>query len=414
VKLRIVEAKVRMYALPLKAPFVFAYGRFETLPRIFLKLIGETGPGATACGWGEAALDFPFVRYDAYDIFHTLNQVVPSLIGIDALDRDAIIEQVGNGLSKETPAALCALNMAVDDLAGKAVGRPAAAFYGIYRDGGLALSSIGFDFLGETQAWATAGLVPKYKMGRGVAQDISTFLRAEALAANCGKPYSVDFNASYELKEALALAGGLARIGRLDSNACLFWEQPLTQESRSEEWRQLSDKIAQAGGPRLVADESFANAQSGINLAKMGVGLNFKIHKLGGLSRAKMLEDNILGTGRSMQSFIGGTFPSPLGRAYDQTAARVLRSACLPGDGLSPPDGYLASDVLRAFAPSPTGVGIEVQEDALQKFEVVNPALEYQMLRRGRPSSQVRLALNGEYAALYPKPLEWNIHETSI
>lgn len=408
-KFRIMEAEVRMFALPLKSPFTFAYGRFDVLPRVFLKLhcAGQREP---VIGWGEAAVDFPFVRYDAFDTFSALKQIAPALVGLNALDRKGLLERFSSSLAAAAPAALCAVNMALDDAAGQCVGRLATCFYGRARGMGPALASIGFNLDGETEAWNTPGLVPKYKMGRGIKEDYRVFQQAEMLAAKFKKQYTVDFNAAYSLAEVIELTGILTEDLHHSGN-CRFWEQPLSQDSGIAEWKRLAQALAGAGGPRLVADESFVDAETGICLGMIGVGLNFKIHKLGGLAAAMALEKNVLNSGLVFESFIGGTLPSPLGRCYDRIAAQALKSASLPGDGLSSTEAYLAPEVVAAFQPSQTGIGCNVREEALTRFEVTDPAAEYQRLRNGLPGKQVNLALNGTYATLYPKPLNWNLYE---
>src|ERR1051325_5763415 len=406
------KADVWMIVLQLKEPFRFVYGTFFEIPRVLLRIEVESD-SATYIGWGEAAIDFPFVPYDMFDIYDALSEAARRISGINLESVSHVLRSTPLEFLKAIPAAQCALNMALDDVVSRSEGVGAVRLYSANRAAGVPLCSVGFDQLQSPAVWSTLPGVIKLKAGQNLQSDLANIRAAQTLANKTQKQYAVDFNAAYNLEEVFALVDGL-RTNAWTSESCIAWEQPLHADATLNDWKRLIDKLTTFPvPPTLIADESFISANAGQQLVDCGVGLNYKIQKLGGICAVLDLEEAI--TRAAVKSFVGGTFPSPLGRAYDTLAGQVITSATLPGDGFLPASTYLSDACMAAFAVSSDGVGLGVQPvaDVLTRWIVADPKEEFYRIRTDHAPRQIKMVINGSYAERYQErcgrtPL-WNM-----
>jgi L-alanine-DL-glutamate epimerase-like enolase superfamily enzyme len=404
VTIRITKLDVLMIALQLKEPFRFAYGTFHEIPRSVIRVEAEAGTQSIV-GWGEAAIDFPFVPYDQLDIYLALSDLRDQLVGECVEDRAQVLLSSSLSYLRATPAAYCAVNMALDDVVARARGFAAGHLYGCTRSSGTPLCSVGFDQAADPEAWASAPGIIKIKVGQGLSFDTETIRLAERIAEKTGKKYALDFNATYALGEVLELLERLWAGRHLRLESCVILD-----------WRKLIEVLDGRGrAPTVVADESFVSAAAGVQLAAAGIGLNYKIQKFGGILAAVEMENSIGDAAQGMRSFIGGTFPSPLGRAYDTLAGQVIQSANLPGDGLLPASTYLTQECADAFpvAVDYTGLGVRPDEAALTRLTVEDPVEEFYRIRTGRQPVRIKMDVGDSYAEKYARlsgrsPL-WNI-----
>jgi L-alanine-DL-glutamate epimerase-like enolase superfamily enzyme len=406
-----------MIALKLREPFRFAYGTFYELPRILVRLDVESSDDSVV-GWGEAAIDFPFVPYDAFDTFDALSKVCSQLAGVSLTNRDEILFSIFSATLDVAPASRCALNMALDDALGRARKLPVQALYGVKRAQSLALHSVGFGESDCPSTWRTLNGIIKIKVGQGLIEDARTIKRAEELSLETAKLYALDFNAAYTTQQALELIRRLEMEGRWPSPSCVMWEQPVRSDTPLEEWALIAENFNSArGGPLLAADESFTSDAAGVALSTLGVALNFKIQKLGGLISALRIESGVKRSRDTFSSFIGGTFPSPLGRAYDKVAAKVLASACMPGDGYLPASTYLNERVLGAFVETAgdNGLGITPDEDMLRLSTINDPVEEFTRIRSDMTPLQIKMDVGPSYAERYKsltnRDVFWNLQK---
>jgi L-alanine-DL-glutamate epimerase-like enolase superfamily enzyme len=414
---KITKADVWMIALQLKEPFRFAYGTFHELPRVLIRVEAHSQK-AQVCGWGEAAIDFPFVDYDQFDVYDALVKTGRHIIGRHLTERHEILSHNHSPFLKVAPAARCALNMALDDALGKAAGIGVGDIYGIKREAGVSLCSIGFDQAGRPEVWSGVSGIVKIKVGQDVSSDIKSIKLAEELANDTHRKYALDFNAAYTVKDVFQLIRELQDGHCWGLRSCVLWEQPLTTQSSIEDWATLVKFFSsETHPPVLVADESFSSVTIGSQLVEVSVGLNYKIQKFGGILTALELEKNIGLTKHKMKSFIGGTFPSPLGRAYDTVAGRVMLSANLPGDGLLPASTYLSPETIRAFSPTPKAIGLGVQpiEGELPRLIIEDPLEEFHRIRKGLTPKRIGMDIGDHYAEKYfnlsGRTILWNLSE---
>jgi L-alanine-DL-glutamate epimerase-like enolase superfamily enzyme len=426
----ILKTEVWLLALALPEPFGLGFGTLTSLPRVLYRITAIGLNGHTVSGIGEASIDFPFSPYDAWDLYWVLSRV--ELRGRNAIDRTHILDDptLRRDVLGRFPAAFAALNMALDDLAGRVEERSVLEFYGICRPRGRALGTIGFtanvaELMRKVSAVRERGLVCKVKGGQGTDKDVSILRALGEDFKTYGKPYAVDFNGAYDPNTFLEIIEELS--GRdFPWESLLFAEQPTAQEYGIEALarvRQQLDQVADA--PRVMADESFVTRADAVACRSQRILLNFKIQKIGGIAVAREIED-ALGAA-DMRTMVGGTFPTAIGRAYDQQAASVLRYSSMPSDGWEPSTDWFDGDqhlIRERFIQAPDGTfapfdgpGLAITPDweRLQPLVVPDPRAEYIRIRNGRSGDriEIRLKPGRSYREYYQRvsgrTADWNL-----
>ncbi|MEA2531461.1 MAG: L-Ala-D/L-Glu epimerase, partial [Thermomicrobiales bacterium] len=116
--LRIATIDVIPAKLPLREPFVISYGTYADVLSVLVRITTSEG----VVGWGEATPD-PNVTGETWGgTAATLrDDLAPALIGRDARDREAAMRAL-DARVEGVPAAKAALDMALHDLVGRALG----------------------------------------------------------------------------------------------------------------------------------------------------------------------------------------------------------------------------------------------------------------------------------------------------
>lgn len=427
----ILESKPYLLGIDLERPFPLGFGTLEKLPRVLfvIKTLDESG---MIEGIGEASIDFPFSHYDAWDVYWALSQL--DLKGENLEERKKILtdKRLREALLEQFPAAFTALNMALDDLYGKAAKLSVLDIYGQERKGGKALASISFKedtalLIKEINEKWEVGFVPKPKVGRGLEADIETITAVDRHAERNDINYVLDFNGQYELDEFRQLVKALLDK-QIDFSRILFLEQPTSPKAGIEVLTAVKAYLLEKEiGTPIIADESFVTLEDAKSCVENGIALNFKIHKIGGLFYAREIEANLL---EKMPggNIVGGTFPTAIGRTYDQQAAAVLRSTDLPGDGWEPSTDWfkgkkhLIKEIFpfdkstRQFLPMRgIGLGITPSWKKINQFIISNPQLEYNRIRQGLAGKKIEISLKGKksypevYKDISGRDPNWNL-----
>ncbi|MFH1392410.1 MAG: enolase C-terminal domain-like protein [bacterium] len=423
----IVKQEVFMVGIELPAPFSLAFGTLQVLPRVFVKLTARGRQGKFDA-IGEASIDFPFSHYDAWDIFATLKDI--DLAGACVSDREKLLLDLEQQGLMEFPAAYAAMNMALDDAFGKFFEVNTVEIYGgSVRKQGRVLESLPFFpskklLLKRIDDVVAVGRLPKIKAGVNPSDDASYLLAVGRLSQQKGFNFAVDFNAAYSAENFTLLADQLADFQQCFQNA-LFLEQPTEYGLGVAGLKQAKIILQQRDlMVPIMADEVFVSAQDGIECNSQKILLNYKIQKLGGILKAIEIE-NIL-ENSIMPSMVGGTFPTAIGRVWDQQALCVLKSSSLPSDGWQPASDWFAGDkhfIHEAFkiaggfsyALSGHGLGCSVVWDRLEKYIIPDPHFEYAAIRHNLPGNilKARLNPNTSYPALYTRlsgrAPDWNL-----
>ena len=423
----IVKQEVFMAGIELPTPFPLAFGTLQVLPRVFVKLTVHGRQGEFDA-IGEASMDFPFSHYDAWDIFVALRNI--DLVGAYVSDREKLLLSLEQRGLMEFPSAYAAMNMALDDAFGKFFEVNTVEIYGgSVRRQGRVLESLSFSqseklLLKRIADIVASGRLPKIKAGINPLNDASYLLAANRLAQQEGFNFAVDFNAAYSAENFTLFADQLTGFQQCFQNV-LFLEQPILYQLGIAGLKQAKAVLQQRGLMiPIMADEVFVSAQDAIECHLQSILLNYKVQKVGGILKAleieKTLENSI------MPSMVGGTFPTAIGRVWDQQALCVLKSSSLPSDGWQPASDWFAGDkhfIHEAFkakggfsyALSGHGLGCSVAWDRLEKYVIPDPHFEYTAIRHNLPGNilKVRLNTNTSYSALYTRlsgrTPDWNL-----
>jgi L-alanine-DL-glutamate epimerase-like enolase superfamily enzyme len=412
---------VVMIGIDLPSPFPLGFGKLKTLPRVFIRLLIEDNK-RKLYGFGEASIDFPFSHYDAWDVYHALSGL--QLKGLNILNRLDILKENQNQLS-EFPAAFAALNMALDDAYGRLLNVPVVDLYESSRSGGTILESVPFlpveELVIRMKSISSAGRVPKVKAGESVLSDIERL----AVAFDLGIQFAVDFNAAYSFPDFSTLVDRLsARIDLVQSSLSIFWEQPSKEHLGIGGLAEVKEILNSYGySIPLVADESFVTKEDALRCEQSGVLLNYKIQKIGGIWLAQKIEKSLQ---LNFPAMVGGTFPTAVGRVWDQQAASILRTTTLPSDGWQPATDWFSGDkhfIAQDFltksgtstAFSGAGLGVTVLWDNILKFQIADPQSEYRALRQNESGIALKIELvehaqySNEYTRLSGKHPLWNL-----
>jgi L-alanine-DL-glutamate epimerase-like enolase superfamily enzyme len=426
-----------MLALDLQERIELSFLELRTIPRVLFYLVGEY-EGVRYEGVGEASIDFPFVSYDLWDVFHCLSQLsvrdLPYPDGWELTSagfplppipfRREQLEFVGR-----YPSALAALTAASDDLWGRAHRQSLTKMTNALPQG-LTSWSIGFcDSLADLHkriynAWQHEA-IPKIKLGRSLQQDIELCQGLDELDfthPSRREKLSADFNGAYTMQELLTL---LSNIDQKILSNFLFIEQPL---KKVESWsryvelpRYLKTDLHWHG--HLVADESVITHQDAVELAKIGWHINYKMQKIGGLRRGLGIESR---TNKAV-GMVGGTLPTAIGRAYDLWAGGSLSSCSLPSDAWMPStewftggshiilEEYSIDALGRALPFEGSGIGITPNWEKIDRATVPDPKVAYRAIRSNKTSSFIDFKLRNQqsyyelYKILTGKDPLWNL-----
>lgn len=428
------KTEAKMIGVELEKPFPLGFGVLHQLPRVFYVIEAESREGEKVSGVGEASIDFPFSNYDAYDVYDALDRL--DIEGAKISDRKNLLESEKNreGLLSFTPAAFCAFNMALDDVAGRAEKKSVLDYYGENREDLRIMSSLGFTedydvLIRDINNRLEEGLLPKVKLGKTVEEDLATLeILDNELSPNA--KFAIDFNAQYSLEEAEEFLSVLINEQKFNPKRVVLWEQPTKKVEGIIGLKIFKDFLYKFDPEvTVIADESFVDVEDAIICAENGIGLNYKIHKIGGLYIAHEIEKTLRDRSLLKQnSLVGGTFPTAIGRVYDRQAGISLSSTELPSDGMEPSSNwfkgskhFIKEEFLKpnnlgmAKAHKGDGSGVTVDWEKISEFVVNNPREEYRGVRNGMCGEKIKIQLRGEgtYAEKYKEMTgrdpEWNL-----
>jgi L-alanine-DL-glutamate epimerase-like enolase superfamily enzyme len=353
-------------ALPLKAPMKMAGETVATASNLLVRIEAADG----TVGWGEAA-SAPTMTGDTLGglVAAVRDHLAPMLTGQDAHNwsmlRPALHRAlVGNG------GAHSAVEMAVLDLIGRATGRRLIELVGRPRRSAvkpmwLLGNSTAEEDVAEAHAKEAEGFhFFKLKIGvKSLPKEIAiAFAVREALPKT---PLCADANCGLTLAAARTYVEKTRKVG------LMFVEQPLAHDD-IDGLRKLSRAtkvpIGIDEGIHSLADIS-ANARAGAG------GVSLKLIKLGGIAAA-------VEAGKLCQRLgLSVNIAAKIAESSISGAAALHLACAVPKAdwGVSLTHFYLAADLVRrplplrdgtVALPSGPGLGVEVDESAVERFRV--------------------------------------------
>jgi len=354
---------LRVLHMPLVSPFTTSFGT-ETVREVII-VTAETPEGR---GWGEVVTQSePSYSSEytqgAWDVLTRF--LAPALLARRTVAPEevagALHHVVGHRMAKAglelavIDAALRAENRSVGEYLGAEKDRvPSGVSVGIQRDPRALVAAVG-GYLDE----GYVRIKIKIKPGRDI--DDTAAVRA----AFGGIPLQVDANSAYTLQDADTLA-------ELDRFDLLLIEQPL-QEDDLVDHATLAKRLSTP----VCLDESIVSDKAAADALALGSAaiINVKAGRVGGYLEAVAIHDRALAAG--VPVWCGGMLETGIGRAANAALA-ALPGFTLPGD-ISASARFYTRDIVTEPAviedghvrvPTGAGLGVEIDEAALEEFTV--------------------------------------------
>lgn len=354
---------LRVLHMPLVSPFTTSFGT-ETVREVII-VTAETPDGR---GWGEVVTQSePSYSSEytqgAWDVLTRF--LAPALLARRTVAPEevagALHYVVGHRMAK------AGLELAVIDAALRAENRSVGEYLGAEKDRVPSGVSVGIQSDPRALVAAVGGYLDegyvrikiKIKPGRDI--DDTAAVRA----AFGGIPLQVDANSAYTLQDADTLA-------ELDRFDLLLIEQPL-QEDDLVDHATLAKRLSTP----LCLDESIVSDKAAADALALGSAaiINVKAGRVGGYLEAVAIHDRALAAG--VPVWCGGMLETGIGRAANAALA-ALPGFTLPGD-ISASARFYTRDIVTEPAviedghvrvPTGAGLGVEIDEAALEEFTV--------------------------------------------
>ncbi len=231
--MKIVEVKTHVLSTPLEEPFAFSMGWVHKRSTMIVELLTDEG----ITGWGEALCH----GLQPPEIAETIVQVAlkPIVVGQDPFDVDVLWERMYNltrpyGQKGAVPNAISAVDIAIWDCLGRALGKPVHKLLGgayrtevqpyatgFYRVEGKSYPA---DAIEEARRHVRNGFTAmKLKIGFGVEEDLE-YILAVREGIGPGPKLMVDANHAYNVGSARRLLKAIEPAG-------IHWfEEPISPE----------------------------------------------------------------------------------------------------------------------------------------------------------------------------------------
>src|SRR3954467_12320779 len=369
----------RVEAVPLdarlKTPFRFGNVVRTTSTNVLVRIVDEDG----RVGYGEAC-PVPQLTAETQESVVALieQRVAPELVGEDALQWRPLLGRVAKRLFQAS-FTQAAVDMALLDLAGKALGVPVYELLGgRHRDAVEVHGSVGWDADPERVADTAEQQTPDFRWlklyaGTGTLKEDLERIAAVRRRVGDGHPFLLDVNGLWTPLQAIAAAPVLRELG------VAAVEQPVAAGDDAGQGR-VAAAYAEQHGIGVIADERVRSAADAHTVAVRGAAqcVNVGVSKLGGIVAA--LDAATTARSAFLATSVGSVVE--LGVA---TAAGLQLAAALP-DVAYP--SYLVGSrkYLRQITAAPLqvvdsalvidtapGLGVEVDEEAVASMDLRAP-----------------------------------------
>ena len=362
---RITALEAIPFAVPYRRPAAFASGTVTTADNVLVRVHTDVG----LVGQAEAQ-PRPYTYGETQaSIVHTVRErLEPLIAGLDPLDIEMIGERCGRIADNQV--ARGAVDLAVWDLVGQILDRPCHALLGGYAGEVAAAHMVSFGTPGEMaeEALAVHGRlgVRTFKVKVGREPDLDVAAAGAIRDALPDADLYVDANRGWSYDDALRAGDELIALG------VRAIEEPVAVDDRAGRLR-----LAARWPVPLVGDESCISlAHVGRALEEGAVGaVSIKTARTGFGESRRILD---LCLARSVPVVVGSQYEGAIGAtATIAFAAAFAATAGQPAEMTNFID--LADDLVvrppeirdgRAAVPGAAGLGIEVDEERLQRYRV--------------------------------------------
>lgn len=347
--------------VPLSKPIVMSHITIHQSDNVLVRVTTDDG----LVGWGEGVEATDLTGETQQSIKAALEFLGPRLVGEDPMRRTALWWAMKKMIyANET--AIGAIDMALYDIAGKALDVPVAQLLGgMARSKVPALTLLGSgkpdaDIATATEKYEAGYRWFKVKLGIGDAVDELRTMQGIRAALPPDAVVAGDANQGWSEPEAVRF---LRELGDLDIR---YIEQPITQGDKAAMIR-----VAHASPIPICADQSVHTLDDIISFGRTGVaGVAMKLVKLGGITgimRGAALCES-LGLAINLSGKIAESSVAAAANVHCAAAMRAVDFGCSPGNqGLS---GDVTKTPLSIVdgsydVPGAPGLGIDVDEGAL-------------------------------------------------
>lgn len=292
--MKITDLKVEVVKIPLKKPFRIAFAVQEYATNVLVKVMTDEG----IWGIGEAAPFAPVTGESTETVLEVLKVFKQGLIGMNPLHIESIHEMM-NRLFVGNTSAKAAIDIAMYDIKGKAMGQPLYKVLGGHSNQFVSDMTIGIDTPENMAKEAKERVehdgysVLKVKAGINPVEDIRALtLIREAVGEKVR--LRVDANQGYTVNEAVKTLLAFEKIGVEAVEQCLPW------------WDFDGAKFVRSKvGLKVMLDESIHTPIDAARACKMDAAdlLNIKLMKCGGLYPAEQI--NAIAEANHTQCMVG-------------------------------------------------------------------------------------------------------------
>lgn len=365
--------RVETFAVPLPTlrPFGVSGGAIAVMGRPSIRILVKVTAGDHS-GWGEAT-PIPAWTYETREsIVSTIDgYLAPAIIGRPAWDLDGVTSvfdrAINRGFSIGAPLAKCAVDMALHDLLGRALGVPVSVLWGQRR---LEEIQLGWVVSGQGPSEVAAAVAEGQSLGYRAfkvkiglhALDVDLAIVAAVREAAPDAPLWVDANQAYTVAEAVQVSRRLAALG------VTAFEQPLPANDVAG-----LQRLRDLSAVPVALDESLRHPTDMATFVRLGavdVAIA-KVQRSGGLTLSRRLcqlaedsgvrlmgsglTDSDLGLAASLHLFSAFGISTPV----DLNGRQFVDSVYATGATVKVSGGIAA-------VPSGPGLGVEVDEEKVR------------------------------------------------
>lgn len=260
---------IRSFDLPLKYTFTISYDSRDVQPTLIVELEHNGQKG-----YGEATSN-PYYGFTIENMTAALENIRGLIEETELESPEAFWATVQPHL-QDNPFALCALDLAANDLYGKLQGQPLYKLWGLNTENiPLTNYTIGIDTIENMVKKLKEMPWPLYKIKLGTKEDVAII---QELRKHTDAVFRVDANCAWGVEETIENSKQLKPLG------VEFIEQPM----RADDLEGMKKVYEQSVLP-LIADESCITESDVAKCVGHFHGVNVKLMKCGGLTPARRM-----------------------------------------------------------------------------------------------------------------------------